>query len=318
MTSKINKLISSALNNSSANEAAQALKMAASSMQKEGLNPKDFLASKDERNAELELLRSEYADLQQTCESMRHATLRLERELDAARKGGGNYADLREAKELAIKWHRISQEYEAHLNVLGPTAAAAQETIKRQGEKLSDLRGWVKTLILLTGVASVGGYVFGGAAANNSMNESIDALRLQLDNKDEKIAALQKQIQISAAKPTAKRKTEQPQDSNQNKKANIFDQFDDNSMDSKLTAQGSYGRKGIYNLKADCVNARGNIFTPQWKVDINNFLVEESTHILPDGYSLSLPDKSVPGVGQKFKLTYQGGSVVNCTVVDAS
>lgn len=62
---KIQKFLKSALYNSNANEAAQALKLAASTMQSEGLNPADFLEQKGETShyAELRDLRDKNARL---------------------------------------------------------------------------------------------------------------------------------------------------------------------------------------------------------------------------------------------------------------
>ncbi|WP_208659668.1 hypothetical protein [Kosakonia sp. MUSA4] len=49
-------------------------------------------------------------------------------------------------------------------------------------------------------------------------------------------------------------------------------------------------------------------------MNTNTYEVDESTKMLADGYSLSLSDKAIPANGQRFKLTYQSGSVINCTV----
>ncbi|ECW3055627.1 DUF2786 domain-containing protein [Salmonella enterica] len=95
--SKIAKLIRSALNNSSANEAAQALKIAASTMQKEGINPAEFL---QEKGAE---------QPQQPDQS----------------------AELREAKELAIKWHKVAQSQEEQLKDLAIEAVKNAELEKQ-------------------------------------------------------------------------------------------------------------------------------------------------------------------------------------------
>lgn len=73
---KLEKFLNSAFGNSNAFEAAQALKMAAAQMQKEGINPADVLAPKG---------------------------------------GAGTRAELTEAREIAIKWYRRSCELEQEL-----------------------------------------------------------------------------------------------------------------------------------------------------------------------------------------------------------
>ncbi|EEO8179076.1 hypothetical protein G7D34_003707 [Salmonella enterica] len=148
--SKIAKFIKSALNNSSANEAAQALKMAAATMQKEGLNPAEFLQEKGvDNSAELE-------------EAINHAAyyesewLKLKIELEAAKKGG-NPAELREAKELAIKWHRIAQAQEAHLKELAPIAVKAQEQVTSLKADLLDAKQNIFKAIAVCGLVMLCG-----------------------------------------------------------------------------------------------------------------------------------------------------------------
>lgn len=106
---KITKLIRSALNNSSANEASQALKVAASLMQAGGFNPSEFLRASEDaagrddihslmsRIAELE---SENKDLSNELNNVYSNTTHTSQE------------ELREAKEVAIKWHRRAMTLE--------------------------------------------------------------------------------------------------------------------------------------------------------------------------------------------------------------
>lgn len=68
----VDSLLAKAMNNSSAPEAAQALKMAASVMQKEGINPKDILSVKGEASTD----------------------------------------DIREVKKVAIHWCRKAKEWQ--------------------------------------------------------------------------------------------------------------------------------------------------------------------------------------------------------------
>jgi len=95
--SKLRKLISSALNNSNANEAAQALKVAASLMQSEGINPSSVLQDK---------VSQDYFN-------------------------SINNKQLREAEELAIKWRRVATAQEEQIRELVVTAVEAQESVLR-------------------------------------------------------------------------------------------------------------------------------------------------------------------------------------------
>ncbi|EBW2292195.1 hypothetical protein DFV88_24745 [Salmonella enterica subsp. enterica serovar Newport] len=193
--SKIAKFIKSALNNSSANEAAQALKMAAATMQKEGINPADFL---QEKGADSD--NSAVASLKATVD-------RLERELEAAKRstGGANAAELREAKELAIKWHRVAQAQEAHLKELAPVAVAAQEKVTSLTEKNQSLKNMVTGL----GVAGVIGCLicFGlGSSNGEDTGRSIQANAnwSEMQSKDQQINDLR--IQLAQAQSASANK----------------------------------------------------------------------------------------------------------------
>ncbi|WP_039058728.1 hypothetical protein [Enterobacter sp. Bisph1] len=280
MTEKIKKLIGKALNNSSANEAAQALKMAAATMQSEGVNPNAFLVSKGTAD-ERAVLEAEYAELKRAFDQQRRKNAQLENALKAA---AGNPAALREAQEQASHWHRTSQE---------------------QGQKLGALRGRITRLLVLGIVACTGAYIIGGAVAHHSS----DALQLQLSDKDKQIATLKNQLQTATTGKPTKRRAEAAAKNSQAKTPNVFDQFD-----SKDPVDA---RKEIYTLKAECINGRGKKLNPAWTVNTRKFEVDESTKLLANGYSLSLSDKAVPVNGQRFKLTYPDGSVINCSVVDA-
>ena len=82
--SKIDKFIASTLHNSSANEAAQALKMAASHMQKEGVNPAEFLQYKGTPN-DITALENELADYKNRLHVWLNKAESLETELNDAK-----------------------------------------------------------------------------------------------------------------------------------------------------------------------------------------------------------------------------------------
>lgn len=119
--SKIAKFISSALNNSSANEAAQALKMAASYMQKEGINPADFLSFKggaSANSAEVNKLKSEINTLHEALAEARKDI-----------KAGVKSVELREAKETAIHWHNKAKQLESESVEYAQSAVEAQNRL---------------------------------------------------------------------------------------------------------------------------------------------------------------------------------------------
>ncbi|TXE41400.1 DUF2786 domain-containing protein [Serratia marcescens] len=103
---KITKLIRSALNNTSANEASQALKMAANLMQSNGINPSEYLLSKDDSLDE-EHVRNLNMLISQLEAENEYLANRLN-----AMSSKGSQEELREAKEVAIKWHRRAEALE--------------------------------------------------------------------------------------------------------------------------------------------------------------------------------------------------------------
>ncbi|EKR4225032.1 hypothetical protein P8G24_004703 [Salmonella enterica] len=158
--SKIAKFIKSALNNSSANEAAQALKMAAATMQKEGINPADLLQEKGANTDDSAVI------------ALKATVDRLQRELEASKHTSNtvNAKELREAKELAIKWHRIAQQQEAHLKDLAPIAVKAQEEVKELTEDKRILKNYVRLL----GVGGVLAVIFVSGFFINASHENYD------------------------------------------------------------------------------------------------------------------------------------------------
>ena len=103
---KIAKLIRSALNNSNYNEAAQALKVAAALMQTNAINPSEYLSAKED-SADHESIASLHALI---------SALEAENDMLMSRISSmsrrGSQEELREAKEIAIKWHRRAEELE--------------------------------------------------------------------------------------------------------------------------------------------------------------------------------------------------------------
>ncbi|EIM6622202.1 hypothetical protein LNT71_004091 [Salmonella enterica] len=152
--SKIAKLIRSALNNSSANEAAQALKMAAATMQKEGVNPSDLLQEKGANGDDSAALAKALKALDDASDryiKLHSEKCELERQLKALKTDGGSTAygllktryeelaktteatrtELREAKEVAIKWHKVAQSQEEELRDLAIASVKNAELEKQ-------------------------------------------------------------------------------------------------------------------------------------------------------------------------------------------
>ncbi|EDX4100288.1 hypothetical protein B9R80_002424 [Salmonella enterica] len=203
--SKIAKFIKSALNNSSANEAAQALKMAAATMQKEGINPAEFLQEKGADNsAEVEALQAELATLYQDATGYLDQIATLNALLAAANKGG-NPAELREAKELAIKWHRIAQAQEAHLKELAPIAVKAQDDLKAQ-QGLTDI--YAKRYKFFAVASIVAAVVCWGIGSSNGedtgRHAQANANWVEMQQKDQKINDLTIQLARAEAAPAKK------------------------------------------------------------------------------------------------------------------
>lgn len=103
---KITKLIRSALNNTSANEASQALKMAANLMQSNGINPSEYLLSKDDSSD-----KEHISNLNMLITQLEAENEYLASKLNVI-SSKGSQEELREAKEVAIKWHRRAETLE--------------------------------------------------------------------------------------------------------------------------------------------------------------------------------------------------------------
>lgn len=157
---KIGKYIRSALNNSNTNEAAQALKLAAIAMQKEGVNPASLLQERDAQSAcDSELSRAN--------RFLEHQIRDLKARLARALDDGVDAAELREAKGLAIKWHKLAQLREQELKHLTSVAAAAQTNVSNLEIRLSNVKS---RLLIFCAVASLAvGSIFYQLAYNTGM-----------------------------------------------------------------------------------------------------------------------------------------------------
>lgn len=127
--SKIAKLIAKALNNSNSNEAAQSLKMAASYMQSEGVNPSVYLQHKGEQQ-------------------------------EQPKDGSISIEELREAKRLAVYWHSKVKGLEEDLEAVRSHAQYWNSFAVINGDKTTVLRKWVKGLGVATLVLGVFSAVF--------------------------------------------------------------------------------------------------------------------------------------------------------------
>lgn len=279
---KIEKFISSALHNSSANEAAQALKMAAVAMQGEGVNPSDVLQRKGEKQAH-------------------------------------NQSELREAKELAIKWHNVAMRLEEESREIAKAAIDSQAIATTASLDVKKWKNRATILFACGAVAVCVAYGFGkdSGAEQGRLLAATGYTWQDIHTRDQQITALQNQISELKTKALP----DQNKQSKQAKKANVFDQFDKpvkNKYDSALKDVKVWSPKaGIYGLKAVCTNSQGVSFYPEWNININESKVREQTHIMPTGYSLSLPTDGAPVKGVKFTLTYQGGTQVACKVLES-
>ncbi|EBA3920946.1 hypothetical protein EE88_21695 [Salmonella enterica] len=213
---KIAKFIKSALNNSSANEAAQALKMAAATMQKEGLNPAEFLQEKGEANDSeqvkalnglLSWWKGQHEAMQQKAQGFESKVNALQRELESAKRstGSANTAELREAKELAIKWHRVAQAQEAHLKELAPVAVAAQEKVTRLEADNKTLVSRVQIFGVLGVLAALICYGVGSSNGEDTGRTKQAAVNWsEMQSKDQQINDLKIQLAQAQAEPANK------------------------------------------------------------------------------------------------------------------
>lgn len=130
MNPKLLKLLNLALNNSNPAEASQALKMAAALLQKEGLNPKDYI-QKTGSNTHSELIEAqrkieEWRKKYVVLESQQISNITLK-------------SELREAKMLAVKWHK---NYQTQVDALAAATKAQRQasksvkTLRRRNKRL--------------------------------------------------------------------------------------------------------------------------------------------------------------------------------------
>lgn len=128
--SKILKLLRSALHNSNANEASQALKVAAGLMQVNSINPADFLIIKQDEHdssSDLFLMQRKIEALQSEIE---HLRAQRHPNSDDLRQ------QLREAKSHAVKWHRRANELDEESIAYAKSSALYGAEVKKLQEKI--------------------------------------------------------------------------------------------------------------------------------------------------------------------------------------
>lgn len=137
--SKVAKFIASALNNSSANEAAQALKMAAHQMQKEQLNPADFLQAKG-AGADTSKLESKIEEMQEEIDHWHGMWKESQADLKAAQaaKGSVDRSELTEARSLAVKYARELEAAQKALRASEMQLNAHKGTIQAREKELKE------------------------------------------------------------------------------------------------------------------------------------------------------------------------------------
>lgn len=179
---KIDKLIRLSLYNPNANEAASALKRAAAVMQEGGINPADFLQEKGANSshgrsaAEYRALQNDYLALQNghrvlqsDCQALQRKIKELEARLANNRSGTADASELREAKEQAIKWYRISQTLNESLKGLAPATVLAQAKIEHLQTQLGKFKKRFIPLgiLVLIAISAVSYQVAYSAGENN-------------------------------------------------------------------------------------------------------------------------------------------------------
>ncbi|MRT04376.1 hypothetical protein [Ewingella americana] len=308
--SKIAKFINSALNNSNANEAAQALKLAASTMQKEGVNPNSFLqhkgaANDSEKLSDLEL---EYADLEQAYEYLRQKSIRLEHELALAKSSNTLSIELREAKKLTVKWHRIAQEQGNQLSELAPIAVAAQEEANLLKHNIEKQKNRLQSICVISclAVAAIAYHMGSGSGYDRGFSNGQLAATQPKERKE-----IKHQQSTEATKP---RPLKAETNSANEVINNLVNKPIQKTPAKKTIDNKLHPKSGIYNFVGTC-KGDGSNFNVSFKVNLNNLTTDQISKTVYGSYHLIMPGDYGMVSGDKFKLTFdEVGIVRNCTV----
>lgn len=319
--SKIAKYIKLALHNSSAAEAATALKMAAAAMTKEGVNPADYLQEKggSDDSARVQALEDKIASLNRSISSKDQEITSLRAQLKQAQSSNGNSTastralqrqiedledqallfrrELREAKELAIKWCKEAQQKDAEIKELSRSAvmsAAKAEALEKEARSL----GRKNQLFAYAGViCTIAAFLIGGNNATetaNSYKDQVMGLNADLYKRDSQITNLENEISRLNRELEAKSK----------------------APVAPVVAPKPIKRPEVtkYTIDSICKAVGGSDLFVTFNVNTRTSTVTEPTDHLPDGYSVSLPSTGAPGVGHKYTLTYSDGTKIPCEV----
>lgn len=301
--SKIAKFISSALNNSSANEAAQALKMAAVTMQKEGVNPAELLQHKgDDNRADMEALKAQLAESDQALKTLRIKAIQLEKDLTRAKRSGSNPAELREAKELAIKWHKAATSLDDQLTEMSVVAVQAQNLSSKYFDKAAKWKSrcsWGTSLFGFIGLIMV----------------------IHISDQSDDIAHLHyslKSIQNHMIDQTAPKPVPTPKPAVvKSEPAPLTDEWMQQSVPKPAPAAW-HPKGGVYSLNAQCDGSKGKKFNVSFSVDINKANIEETTKILPNPFHVTMVSDRGLVRGEHLKVTLEKSGVVrDCVVVSS-
>lgn len=283
--SKLAKFLQSALNNSNANEAAQALKLAAATMQSEGVNPSDYLEQKGQNThqAELLILREQHALAVRSHQAAQNRLRQLEAENVELRRTGESgmqyAAELREAKEQAIKWYKRSESNETQLKELAPIAVAAQEKVSHLQKELARHKGTpVSKLGWFLGVSIAAGVITHFATKSDVYAEGYKAGKLDGES--------QARQEVKTARPT-----------------------------DRVNLTGLWiPENGIYDIEASCLGKKGPYKT-SFKIFMLDNNAKETSRVISEKFALAMPSEGAVPVGYKFTLILmKSGEKQSCIV----
>lgn len=322
--SKIAKYIKLALHNSSAAEAATALKMAAAQMSKEGVNPAEYLSEKggSDYSAEVERLKADVTRLNGVISNCDKEIMNLRAQLKQAEsKATGNHTastralqrqiedledqaltyrrELREAKEVAINWCKKAEKLESENKVLAQASvnySARADKLDKENEKL------FSRLKLVAAVGVIGAVICWsmgnstGEQGKYELQRRVNAQDTTITDQLSEIAELKAQLAAKPKAPVAVAKSA----------PNPFDQFDAPKPKKREVTK--------YTVDTECEAVGGSELALTFNVNTRTSTVLETTDHLPDGYSVSLPSHGTPNTGYIFNLTYADGTKIPCTV----